>query len=51
MRFAHFQFDPETDRLGEGPSSEVYRAVDTRLSRTVALKILRPHVEFDPQSK
>ncbi len=51
MRFAHFEFDPEVHRLGEGPQSEVFRAVDTRLSRTVALKILRPHVEFDPQAK
>jgi predicted Ser/Thr protein kinase/TolB-like protein len=51
MRFAHFEFDPETQRLGEGPQSEVFKAVDTRLGRTVALKILRPHVEFDPQAR
>ncbi|MEL6904417.1 MAG: protein kinase, partial [Planctomycetota bacterium] len=50
MRFAHFDFDPETDRLGEGPLSEVYRAVDTKLGRTVALKILRSHAEIDPQA-
>jgi serine/threonine protein kinase/Flp pilus assembly protein TadD len=48
MQFAHFQFDPETDRLGEGPLSEVYRAVDLQLGRTVALKILRAHAEIDP---
>ncbi len=50
MRFAHFEFDPEKDRLGEGPLSEVYRAVDTKLGRTVALKILRAHAEIDPKS-
>lgn len=48
MQFAHFQFDPEIDRLGEGPLSEVYRAVDQQLGRTVALKILRAHAEIDP---
>ena len=41
MQFAHFQFDPETDRLGEGPLSEVYKAVDLQLGRTVALKVVR----------
>ena len=50
MKFAHFEFDPDQDRLGEGPLSEVYRAVDTKLGRTVALKILRAHAEIDPQS-
>jgi len=50
MRFAHFEFDPDTDRLGEGPLSEVYRARDTKLGRTVALKILRSHAELDPQA-
>jgi serine/threonine protein kinase/tetratricopeptide (TPR) repeat protein len=48
MQFAHFEFDAEADRLGEGALSEVYRAIDKDLDRTVALKILRAHVEIDP---
>ncbi len=51
MQFAHFQFDPETDRIGEGALSEVYRAEDMNLGRTVALKILRSHAEIDPQAE
>ena len=50
MKLAHFEFDPKRDLLGEGPLSEVYRARDTRLDRMVALKILRPQVEIDPQA-
>ncbi|HVS12026.1 MAG TPA: protein kinase [Planctomycetota bacterium] len=50
MDFAHFRFDPRTDLLGEGPLAEVYRAVDKKLERTVALKILRSHVELDPEA-
>jgi tetratricopeptide (TPR) repeat protein/predicted Ser/Thr protein kinase len=49
-RFAHFEYDPVQDRLGEGPLSAVYRARDVRLERTVALKILRAHVEIDPEA-
>jgi serine/threonine protein kinase/Flp pilus assembly protein TadD len=48
QEFAHFVFDPQQDRLGEGPLSEVYRATDTQLGRTVALKILRGNAEIDP---
>jgi serine/threonine protein kinase/Flp pilus assembly protein TadD len=46
--FGHFVFDPQQDRLGEGPLSEVYRATDQQLGRTVALKILRGNAEIDP---
>jgi tRNA A-37 threonylcarbamoyl transferase component Bud32/tetratricopeptide (TPR) repeat protein len=50
VRFAHFRFDPVKDMLGEGPLSEVYRAEDEKLQRTIALKILRSHVELDPEA-
>jgi len=51
MRFAHYSFEPDVDLLGEGPLSEVYKAVDDSLGRTVALKILRAHVEIDPEAE
>src|SRR5262245_43837981 len=37
--------------IGAGGMGEVYRAVDTRLNRTVAIKVLPEHVSNDPERR
>ena len=37
--------------IGAGGMSEVYKATDTRLERTVAIKVLPAHVASDPERK
>ena len=50
MKFAHYEFDLNEDLIGSGQSSQVYRATDLKLDRTVALKILEAHVTIDPEA-
>jgi serine/threonine protein kinase len=39
------------DQIGEGGMGVVYRALDTHLDRTVAIKVLRPETVGDPERK
>ena len=41
MRFNHYEYNPETDSLGEGAFAEVFKATDTKSGKQVALKIYK----------
>ena len=47
-RLGHYDV---TALIGEGGMGQVYKATDTRLDRTVAIKVLPEHVASDPDLK
>ena len=47
-RLAHFRV---IERIGSGGMGVVYRAKDTKLQRSVALKVLRPRTAQDPDAR